>query len=171
MLTEHRPDDVLAARLEVFDRWPTSGTAAELHGEAGEAWPRYRDDVERRLASGPPRDAVLFALLTLRDVQRAWDLAHALDLRDDDVWADLAAAYEEVDAAAALPVHERLVRSDLGRADAQRYRAAARRLARMRALVAGTPGAAGVDDLVGRLREEHRRRPRLQQEFTRAGLP
>lgn len=28
-----------------------------------------------------------------------------------------------------------------------------------------------VDALISDLREEHKRRPRLQQEFTRAGLP
>jgi hypothetical protein len=31
--------------------------------------------------------------------------------------------------------------------------------------------AAWVDALISDLREEHKRRPRLQQEFTRAGLP
>jgi hypothetical protein len=48
---------------------------------------------------------------------------------------------------------------------------AARRLKTMRKLAAGTERAGEVDDLVAGLREQHRRRPRLQQEFDRAGLP
>jgi len=57
------------------------------------------------------------------------------------------------------------------RADAQRYRPAPRRLATMRKIAAGTSRAADVDAWVEELRENHRRRPRLQQDFDRAGLP
>lgn len=56
-------------------------------------------------------------------------------------------------------------------ADAQRYRFAARRIAKMRNLAAGSEHAAEVRALVAALRETYRRRPRLQQEFDRAGLP
>lgn len=41
----------------------------------------------------------------------------------------------------------------------------------MRRLAAGSEHAADVDALIAELRNEHRRRPRLQQEFDRAGLP
>jgi hypothetical protein len=41
----------------------------------------------------------------------------------------------------------------------------------MRTLAAGSEKAAEVDELIAHLREIHNRRPRLQQEFTRAGLP
>jgi hypothetical protein len=41
----------------------------------------------------------------------------------------------------------------------------------MRKLAHGTDMAGEVDALVADLRETQRRRPRLQQEFTRAGLP
>lgn len=54
---------------------------------------------------------------------------------------------------------------------AQHYRIAGRRLARMRKLAAGSDKSAEVDDLIAELRDVHRRRPRLQQEFDRAGLP
>lgn len=123
------------------------------------------------MLAASPRDAVLFALLTMKDVHRAWDLAHSLDMRDDQVWSDLAKAYKPIDPAAVLAVHGRLVDADLAHADAQRYRAAARRLDRMRALAAGTPRAPEVDALIADLRHEHRHRPRLQQELTRAGRP
>jgi hypothetical protein len=56
-------------------------------------------------------------------------------------------------------------------AGADRYRRAAKRLAGMRKLAPAPDSAAGVDALISELREEHKRPPRLQQEFTRAGLP
>jgi hypothetical protein len=41
----------------------------------------------------------------------------------------------------------------------------------MRKLAAGSEYAAEVDHLIAELRHANRRRPRLQQEFDRAGLP
>ena len=170
LLATHRPAELLPERLQAFRRWPTSGTAAQLYAATGAAWPDYAVEVDERLAT-LPRDAVLFTLLTLNDVRRAWQLAHDLDLSDADTWARLAKAYETVDASAVLPILERLVRGDLVEADAKRYRAAAARLDRMRAIAAGTEHAAQVDELVAELRQANRHRPRLQQEFDRAGLP
>lgn len=170
LLAEHRPDEIVPARLTVFRRWPNATTAARLRAAVGTGWPQYEDEVLEQL-SADPRQAVLFVLHTLKDVRRAWKLALSLGPDDDQLWSDLAAAYEKVDPVAVLPVHLRLIAVDLEHADAQRYRSAARRLTRLRALLAGTPRASEVDDLVAELREEHRRRPRLQQEFTRAGLP
>ena len=80
-------------------------------------------------------------------------------------------AYEKVDPIATLPIHQRLVENELVEAGAQHYRLAARRLARMRKLADGSELAGDVDGLIADLRETHRRRPRLQQEFERAGLP
>ncbi|MCY7400228.1 MAG: hypothetical protein LH477_04585 [Nocardioides sp.] len=72
---------------------------------------------------------------------------------------------------AVLPIHQRLVENELLEAGAQHYRLAARRLAKMRKLAAESAIAVEVDELIAELRETHRRRPRLQQEFDRAGLP
>ncbi|MDT4934761.1 MAG: hypothetical protein QOK11_2653, partial [Pseudonocardiales bacterium] len=88
LLAEHRPVELLEARLEVFRRWPSFGTAARLYRDAGEAWPQHPDEAMDRL-SVSPRDAVLFALLSLKDVQYAWELAHSLALDDDRTWSDL----------------------------------------------------------------------------------
>jgi Family of unknown function (DUF6880) len=170
LLAEHRPTELLAARVEVFRRWPSADTAACLHRDAGKSWPNYRDEVGATLAASP-RDAVLFALLTLKDDELAWNLAHSLDLDSDDVWERLAKAYEKVDPLAVLPVLCRLVENELTQTGAQHYRMAARRLVKMRKLAAGSDKSAEVDELVADLRETHRRRPRLQQEFDRAGLP
>jgi len=70
-----------------------------------------------------------------------------------------------------LPTHQRLVESELVGAGAQHYRLAARRLEKMRKLAGGSDQSAEIDELIAELRETHRRRPRLQQEFDRAGLP
>ncbi len=170
LLAEHRPAELLAARLDLFRRWPSSSTAANLYRDAGQAWPRHRDEVMQRLAASP-RDAVLFALLSLKDVQRAWKLAHSLTLDDDRTWSDLVKVYEKVDPIAVLPVLNRLVLRELVETGAQHYQIAARRLKKMRKLAAGSGHEAEVDWFIAELRETNRRRPRLQQEFDRAGLP
>lgn len=170
LLAEHRPLELLAARLEVFRRWPSSSTAARLYRDAGDAWPQHRDEVMERLAVSP-RDAVSFALLSIGDVQYAWELAHSLALDDDRTWSDLVKAYEKVDPLAVLPVLNRLVLRELFETGAQHYQIAARRLKKMRKLAAGSEYAAEIDQFIAELREANRRRPRLQQEFDRAGLP
>jgi tetratricopeptide (TPR) repeat protein len=170
LLAEHRPVELLAARLEVFRRWPSSSTAACLYRDSGQAWPQHGDEVMQRLAVSP-RDAVLFALLSLKDVQYAWELAHSLALDDDRTWSDLVKSYEKVDPLAVLPVLNRLVVSELVETGAQHYQIAARRLKKMRTLAAGSEYGAEVDKFIAELREANRRRPRLQQEFDRAGLP
>ena len=170
LLGEHRPGELLEARVAVFRRWPSSSTAAYLYKDVGILWPDYRDEVIERLATNP-RDAVLFALLTLKDVQFAWDQAHSIGLHDADAWERLVKAYEKIDPLAVLPVLTELVENELMEADAHRYRVAARRLKKMRKLASGSEKATDVDKFIAELRETHRRRPRLHQEFDRAGLP
>src|SRR5690606_38868069 len=172
LLTEHRPEELLDARVVVFRRWPSSTSAACLHETAGDAWPAYRDEVMRTLESRP-RDAVLFAHLTLKDAELAWELAHRLGLDDGQVWSELVKEREKSDPAGVLPVLRDLAVSLLEVADARNYRRSAKLLARMRKVAqrAGVEHAADVDRLVAQLREEHRRRPRLLKELDRAGLP
>lgn len=170
LLDEHRPHESVPARFLIFRRWPSATTATRLHAAAGASWPDYRAEVMTTLASHP-RDAVMFALRTLRDVVFAWDLAHSLALADDPTWSELVTAYEKIDPLAVLPVLQHLVENELMAAKAQNYRFAARRLAKMRRLAVNSDHSQAVDTLVAELRETHRRRPRLQQEFDRAGLP
>jgi hypothetical protein len=170
LLAEHRPEDVVDARLHVFRTWPSSTSAARLLTAAGARWPDYREEVMASLGASP-RDAVLFALLSLEEASYAWDLAHTLGLRDADVWLRLVQAYGEIEPLAVLPILAELVENELTEAGAQHYRIAARHLSRMRELASGTSKAAEIGYLIAQLRETHRRRPRLQQEFDRAGLP
>lgn len=170
LLEQHRPAEALPARLWVFRRWPSSSTAARLYSAAGPTWPDVADEVMATLAR-QPNDAVLFALTTLKDASVAWKLAHELGLDSDHTWSDLAKAYQKIDPIAVLPIHQRLIEHQLVHAGAQHYRLAARRLATMRRIAANTDQETHVDDLITELRQTHRRRPRLQQEFDRAGLP
>ena len=64
-----------------------------------------------------------------------------------------------------------LVLRELLETGAQHYQIAARRLKKMRNLAAGSRYEAEVDQFIAELRDANRRRPRLQQEFDRAGLP
>jgi uncharacterized Zn finger protein len=98
-------------------------------------------------------------------------LACELGLDSAMAWSALVKEYQKIDPLATLPIHRELVESTLEAAGAQQYRDAARRLATMRKLAAGTDQAGEVDAFIAELRETHRRRPRLQQEFDRAGLP
>ena len=170
LLAEHRPAELIAARLEVFRRWPSPTSASQLHRVVGGAWPQHRDEVMGRLAASP-RDAVQFVLLSLRDVPYAWELAHSLAMDDDRTWSDLVGAYEHVDPMAVLPVLNRLVGRELVETGVRAYTTAARRLKHMRNLADGSEHAAEVDRFIAELRLANRRRPRLQQEFNRAGLP
>ncbi|HYO01839.1 MAG TPA: hypothetical protein VET27_08105 [Mycobacterium sp.] len=170
LLDQHRPQESLEARLIVFRRWPSSTTAARLHAAASTSWPDYHDEVFAAL-SASPSDAVLFVLLTLDDVEFAWSLAHSLTLDSDSTWSRLIGAYEKVDPLAVIPIHRRLLEKELVVAGAKHYRSAGRRLMRMRKLTAGSEVAGEVEALIADLREVHRRRPRLQKEFDRAGLP
>jgi hypothetical protein len=170
LLGAHRPADHLPARHAVFQRWPSATTAGRLHRTAGPAWNDYHDGVVATL-SARPDEAVMFSLVTLKDPHLAWEQAATLPLDNDRLWAELAKAYEAVDRIAVLPIHRRLVEHELVNTDAKHYRLAARRLAKMRALAAGTDHAADVDTFIAELRDTHRRRPRLQQEFNHARLP
>ena len=64
----------------------------------------------------------LFALLTLKEPEFAWNLAHSLVLDSDHTWSELGKVYEKIDPIATLPIHKRLVENELVEAGAQHYR-------------------------------------------------
>ncbi|MCL1898172.1 MAG: hypothetical protein FWG16_05060 [Micrococcales bacterium] len=170
LLADHHPDQAPAALLEVFERWPTSSNAASLYKAVRGRWPDYEDQVMGALAQRP-RQAVVFAQHSLRDVRLAWRLAHQLCLDSPKDWSLLVKEYQKIDPLATLPIHRELVEGSLNVADAKQYRQTARRLSTMRKLATGTDQATQVDAFIAELRETYRRRPRLLQEFDRASLP
>lgn len=170
LVEEYHPDELVDARSYLFYRWPTALNASRLHAAAGSAWLEHEADVTRIL-KGNPIDAVTFALSTLKDTHQAWKLAHELNLTSEHTWKELLTAYEPIDSLAVLAIHRQLVESTLTNPGAEYYRDAAKRLARMRLLAAGSDRARDIDDFIAQLRDTYRRRPRLQQEFDRAKLP
>lgn len=170
LVEEHVPEELVAARSYVFRRWPTASNASRLHATAGATWAEHQAEVAEMLRASPT-DAVTFALGTLKDTQQAWKLAHELALTSDHTWDQLVTAYEKIDPLAVLAIHRELVESTLTNTGAEHYCNAAKRLARMRRLAAGSDRADDIDDFIAQLRDMYRRRPRLQQEFDRAKLP
>ncbi len=170
LLAAHRPGELIPARLTAFRRWPSATTATGLHATAGANWRDYEQEVMYILAANP-RESVQFVLDILKDTPRAWEIAHTLELTDDHTWANVAEAYEKVDPLAVLPVYTRLIEKELTVSAPKRYRTAVWYLDRMRTLTAGTSELTTVDSYIANLRYENRHRPRLQQEFDRAGLP
>lgn len=169
LLAEHRPDQLGAARLTVFRRWPNATHAARLHQAVGASWPDVRGEVMAAL-SGDPREAVNFALSTLKDPALAWQLAHDLVLEDNDTWVRVADAYRRINPNATVPIYSRAATDALVTTDVRAYKHAAKLLARALDLAAGTEREREVTDLVAELRETYRRRRRMLQEFDRAGL-
>ena len=170
LMEQHRPEEALDARLIVFHLYPTAASAAALRRASGPRWPEHEATVLEVLRDRP-REAVLFVLRDRQDPVRALALMEELESDDRDLRSMVAEALSEADPVRALPLLGRLVQEELTVADAHHYRLAARRLAAMRRLAHGTPHAVEVDELIGDLRETHRRRPRLQAEFDRARLP
>jgi hypothetical protein len=170
LLEKHLPDELVAARSYVFHRWPTASNASRLHAAAGSGWLEHQADVAEIMRANPS-DAVTFTLGTLRDAQRAWDLARELSLTSEHTWDQLVTAYEKIDPLAVLVIHRQLVESTLTNTGAEHYRDAAKRLVRMRRLAEGSDRAREIDGFIAELRDTHRRRPRLQREFDRAKLP
>ena len=166
LLAEHRPAELVAARREVFDHRPKPDAAAAYRDALGADWPSVRAEVLARLE---PADRVGFLLYSEKKAAEAWDasadLAVSVQLR-----ADLVAAYQRIDPAAVLPSLRELVEVKLEVSDASNYRDAARLL---RTLVDLSDGLGRGDEArayVVQLRDEHRRRPRLQREFDRERL-
>ncbi|MCZ4552195.1 hypothetical protein [Gordonia rubripertincta] len=170
LLAAHRADELLAARTEVFRRWPSAKTAEQLHADAGNDWPTVRDDVTAALAASPA-DAVSFTLDVIGDPRAAWEQAHDLPLTDIDVWLDLIKKYEKIDRLAVLAPLRQIVDAELEHAKARHYKTVARRIKHMRTLARGSDRAADIDAFIAELRTRHNRRKRLLAEFDRAGLP
>lgn len=170
LVAEHHPENELATLQTLFVRWPTSEHATLIYQAVEDQWPNHREQVMDALKQHPAQ-AVSFALGALQDPQQAWELAHELELDNPHLWETLADQYQTIDPAAVLPIYTQIVHDTLKQANAKNYKTAARRLAQMRLLTAGTPLATQVDQLITELRQTHHRRPRLQTEFDKAGLP
>lgn len=161
--------EALAARQLVFDRWPTSSNAMRLAGAAGDAWAAIEEATFRALEERHPRE-LIETLLGLGLAERAWTEAQRFRL-DDLLWTRLVASREKADPASVVPVLRQLIDVDLETADARNYKSAVKRLKQLRAALRATSREQEFDEIVATLREEHRRRPRLLEEFRKGGFP
>lgn len=168
LLTEHHGDQALAARREVFDRWPSQTNAALLHRAAGDRWSDYAAHVLAELERRPD-DYVSFLLNPLGDASLAWAEAHRLQLGRPNLWTRLVDAYQQVDPDAVIPILRELIEADLEVADVRNYRSAARRLTQLRRISARAGQREEAAAYVAALRQQHRNRPRFLSELTRAG--
>ena len=169
LLAQHRPEEEVEARRWVVQRFPTSTSAAELRRAAGKDFGKYEAEVEASLQRNPD-EYVTYLGWVAGDVSRAWGEAKRLGVTSPHTWERLCTAYGPANPAAVIPVLKELVDVDLEQADARQYRIAVKRLKQIRSLSLAADAEADFEAYVADLREEHRRRPRLQQEFTRAGL-
>ena len=113
---------------------------------------------------------VVSVLLWEGETDAAWDAAGEGGCRPD-LWLTVARERAEDHPADALPVLVREAERSLEGGNRSAYRQAATLLLEARRLAERSDGLEEFDDHVRRLRERNRRRPALQDEFTRARLP
>lgn len=155
---------------------PCLGTYRELSLGAGEHFPRWRGDALALLTTGTEagsrRDGseAVAALLWEGAVDEACTAAHERGCAAE-LWLRLARARAEDHPGDALPVLVREAESVLEAGQRPAYQQGAALLCEARVLAERTGGLADFEDHVRQVRERNRRRPALQDEFTRAGLP
>lgn len=159
---------------ENFTAQPGTFTYRELRSGTGEAFARWREQaialLKQPRGRGADWTALVSSLLWEGDIERAWDAAHEGGCRQD-LWLELARGRARDHPAEALPIF--LQEADRSIEGAQRpaYRHAAALLAEARPLAERTDGVEAFTSHVRRVRERNKRRPALQDEFTRARLP
>jgi uncharacterized Zn finger protein len=167
------PGAVLDLRREHHRRMPSSTTYARLQAAAEVLgmWPVEIEAARSALGARDP-GGLVDALLADGDVETAWQTALPLNDRelDDRRLAQLAEAREPVDPSGALDVYLRLASSALRTADRSAYQSAAKLLQKARHSAAAAGRAGDFDEHLGRLRDDHRRRPTLIAILDKAGL-
>lgn len=158
---------------------PGVRTYRELSAGTGEDFPRWRERALALLAEradGPGEGwgrqdgtDLVTVLLGEDEIDAAWDAAHRHGCRQD-VWLRLARERAEQHPADAQAVLLREAERILEGGNRRAYRFAASVLREARALAERLEDRESFDQQVRRLREANRRRPALQDEFTRAGL-
>ncbi len=171
LLGEARPEEELAARRVVFERWPNVRNASMLRDAAGNDWAELQEPVLTAIAGVDPESYVGFVLRELGDARRAWQDAHRLRVGSADTWTQLVDAYAPIDAGAVLPVLEQLIETDLEVTGVQSYSSAVKRLRKLHQLAIGLDKTEEVRAFTARIREQNRRRPRFIEKLDRARLP
>lgn len=162
---------------ENFEEQPGIASYRALSSGTGADFSRWRD---RALAVLKDRSTgeharrqdwsdVVSALLWDGEVDAAWDAACEGGCRRD-LWLALARERAQEHPSDALPVLLREADRSLEGGNRSAYRHAATLLREARRLAERSDGLEEFDQHVRQMRERNRRRPALQDEFTRAGL-
>ncbi len=169
-----RPEDALGVLRRLFRGSPSRRTYAALlwgaqragtvEQERRAAWD-YAADRAERAGSG----ALLVDLaLEEGDVERAWALAE--EHGPGQSWPVLAAAVEDARPDRAADLYEAELPTVLGPADRRSYKQAAGDLQRIRDLRRSAGQEEAFTELLGQVREQHRRRPAFLSILDRSGL-
>ncbi|MFC7465547.1 hypothetical protein [Brachybacterium sp. GCM10030252] len=161
-----------------FEERPGSVTYRELSSGTRADFSRWRDRalaVLKDLAAGEHArrqdwSDVVSVLLWEGDAEAARDAANEGGCRQE-LWLNVARERAKAHPLDALPVLLREAERSLEGGTRPAYRHAAALLREARRLAQRTDGLEEFDHHVRQVRERNRRRPALQDEFTRAGLP
>ena len=159
---------------ENFTARPGDLTYRSLKSGTGKEFARWREQAIALLKQphgrGADWTALVSALLWEGDVERAWQAAHEGGCRQD-LWLELARGRAREHPAEAMPIFLREADRSIEGVQRPAYRQAAALLSEARPLAEQTEGAGAFADHVRHVRERNKRRPALQDEFTRARLP
>ena len=175
-LRDGQPDDAVALVEKAFADEPTADTYAELRSLVDvEAWPFRRGEaLETLRLARPPglystRDHAVRAQLAEGDLAGAWGDARAGGCTRQ-VLLRLADASRDHDPDAAVRVYLDGATRELEHSDVAFYARAVDLLGRARETLAAVGRADELSDEIDRIREEHRRRPRLMAMLDEAGF-
>jgi uncharacterized Zn finger protein len=161
-----------------FAEHPRLSTYRELCTGAGEHFPLWRNDALSLLTTDADAATVrargwsdaVAALLWEGAADEAWTVAHEGGCHSQ-LWLQLARARAEEHPGDALPIMLREAEQILQEGKRPAYQQGAALLREARSLAERTDGLPEFDEQIRALRERNRRRPALQEELTRAGLP
>ncbi|MGP5132134.1 SWIM zinc finger family protein [Brachybacterium tyrofermentans] len=159
-----------------FTDAPGTFTYRSLKSGTGADFTRWRDralSVLKELGTcsrGGDCTALVSSLLWEGDIDGAWVAAQEGGCRSS-LWLELARARARTNPSDALPLLMREAERAVDGAQRSAYRCAAELLHEARDVARRASGLEHFDRHVREMRERNRRRPALQDEFTRAGLP
>lgn len=139
---------------------------AMLQGQVSDQRPKDRS--ARSLVDTPPVSALIEILLFEGDVDGAWAAALQHDC-PQRLWLTLAKAREKGHPGDAIPVYEREVESQIGAKNNSGYRRAVDLLSRIRPLAAAAGEPERFDELLLRLRQEHKAKRNLMALLDKRG--
>lgn len=161
---------------ENFTNQPGDVTYRALKNGTGDDFARWREQAIAMLQQPPGRayrtdwSALVSALLWEGDVDRAWQAAHDGGC-GQGLWLRLARDRAQEHPVEALPILLQEADRSIEGAQRSAYHHAASLLTEARSLAERSDGLEEFDRHVREVRERNRRRPALQDEFTRARLP